>query len=270
MENKVFNPKHFYQSYPQKVIARPGYPSRAVYKSALMHSIFSEHIYQAIGQIETYADIGGCFGFGANSMAFQISKRQDMYPKTSVFEISSDFISLGSSLFPGIEFIQSEFGEYNGSIKIFDLVTLFDVVEHIVNPEKLLKQVASRSKYVMLITPLETTGDLFGSQPPSKQGEEHPDGHVNFFTPEVYENLLQDCSLEIIHSRLEPSIVPAGSELILLPEQPKPRHLLSFYKTPKILILKLIHHCPGISWRLKRKILGGGVHLALCKSSLHT
>ena len=273
-ENK-FNPIQFYESYPSKVIARPGYPARAAFKSILMFGMYGERVLREIGAIATYADIGGCFGFGANAMAFHISKRQGTLPRTVVFEISSDFVRIGKVLFPHIEFVETEFGQWNSDVRCFDLISLFDVVEHVVDPESFLRQVSARSRYVLLKTPMETSGNLRGNKPPVNQGENHVDGHINFFTPGAYERLLNTSNFDIVESRLLPTIFPSGSQAILCPEQViKPFGLLDttrwpkklLYKWPKRLLYEVLRGFPGVPWKLKRQILGGGEHICLCRS----
>ena len=91
MNNIGFDPVEYYASYPARIILRPGYPARAAFKSTLLFNYFGRHILSELGEIRSYADIGGCFGFGANAMAFHISKYQGHYPHTSVFEISPEF-----------------------------------------------------------------------------------------------------------------------------------------------------------------------------------
>lgn len=267
MNDVDFDPIQFYDSYPTKVISRPGYPARAAFKSALFWKLYGQHLLAELNQINNYADIGGCFGFGANAMAFHISQRQGSRPRTAVFEISSGFVDIGKVLFPQIEFIKKEFTEETDDVEIFDLVTLFDVVEHVVSLEPFLQSVASRSRYVMLKTPMETTGDWRGNKPPTFKGQDHPDGHVNFFSPSVYESLLRANGLDIIKSHLINSIVPSGAEMALIPESPQPgfRYLL---RSPKRFAALALRKFPGISWQLKRKILSGGDHLCLCRSRL--
>lgn len=40
MNEDNFNPAEFYDSYPLKIILRPGYPTRSSYKSTIMWKIF--------------------------------------------------------------------------------------------------------------------------------------------------------------------------------------------------------------------------------------
>lgn len=58
------------------------------------------HVLNRVKKINSYADVGGAFGFGTNAMAFQIHKSTVYYPKTKVFEISEDFVKIGRQLFP--------------------------------------------------------------------------------------------------------------------------------------------------------------------------
>ena len=266
MNSKNFDHLQFYKSYPHKVIMRPGYPARAVFKSTLMFTLFGKYILNEIGTISNYADIGGCFGFGANAMSYQINKVQGTLPKTLVFEISSDFVTIGKQLFPHINFIQSEFNEWQGDINYFDLITLFDVVEHILEPDLFLRKVSLRSKYILLKTPMETSGELRGNKPPVEQGDKHGDGHINFFTPRSYEKLLNNCNFDIIKSRLLPTIVPRGTEAILCPDNEPPLGFTALMKRPKTFLRKVVTNFPGVPFKLKRLIVGGGDHICLCKS----
>ena len=229
---------------------------------------FGRHLFNETDNIKTFADIGGCFGFGANSMGYHIAKRQGFLPKIMVFELVSEFVNVGKVIFPHIQFVESEFDHLKGDVNVFDLVTLFDVVEHVVDPEKLLQYVAAHSRYVMLKTPMETSGDWRTNKPPAKIGENHPDGHINFFTPGNYEKLLDTCNLEIIEHRLIDTIVSTGARMALVPETFKdtsPNKTLSIFNAKNIISSMLTRWLP---FKLARKIVGGGEHICICRSRL--
>jgi hypothetical protein len=259
MKETIFDPMEYYSSYPGRIIFRPGYPARAQYKSTLMWDLYGKYIMRELGQVNSYADIGGCFGFGANAMAFHISKSQNNYPETKVFEIASDFITTGKQVFPYIDFIQQKFNTWEGNPSIFDLVTLFDVIEHVSNPEVFLSEMALRTRLALLNTPMETTGEWLGGTPPTEQGENHPDGHINFFTPKSYVNLLKKSGLEIVSKQLVPSIVPFGTRRILAPE------ISSGLGTIKSSVITALSHSV-IPYTFLRKVVGGGNFLCLVKS----
>lgn len=256
-----FNPEKFYESYPLKVISRPGYPARAQYKSTLLWDNYGDIVLKNLGQCQDYADIGGCFGFGANAMRYQIFRTQGSYPVTKVFEISPEFVSIGKQLFPHIEFITTDFRSYDGMPEVFDLVTLFDVIEHIQKPEEFLAAVAKRAKFALIKTPMETGGDWFGAKPPSNQGECHEDGHISFYTPKEYLKLLDQSGLELISGKFIKSIVPLGAERILVPEGNISKK--NIFKKG----LKTIYELSPYS--LTRKIIGHGDHIGLVKSRCH-
>lgn len=257
-KTQKFGPREYYSSYPSKIILRPGYPARAQYKSTLLWNLYGSMIIRSLGSISTYADIGGCFGFGANAMAFHIYRYQKNYPNTKVFEISSDFITIGKQLFPYIDYIQDDFCSWKGTPEVFDLITMFDIIEHVPDPISILSVVANRSKFALIKTPLETNGDWFGGKPPIEQGSEHIDGHVNFFTPKTYRKLLQKSGFEIISEKCIPSFIPSDALDILVPEE---QSKLTLKKIVRILLDKKI-----IPYYLMRKIYGHGEHLCLAKS----
>lgn len=260
----LFDPKVYYKSYAEKVISRPGYPARAVYKSTLIWSRLSRY-FPAGYKITSYADIGGCFGFGANSLSYHIQRSRPSTPPPDVYvyELSSDFAEIGKQLFPSFTFISAPFGDDEHH---FDLVSLFDVVEHIVDPQPFLSMVAARSKYVLLNTPLETNGFVGGNKPLGAYGANHPDGHVNFFTCRAYEQLLSNSGLDIIHKFLIPDLVPPGLPAVqaLAPEIASSL-LVSPWKS-KNLVYCFKRRIPKSVWPLFNFLFGRGNHLSLCKS----
>ena len=155
-----FVPETFYASYAPQILLRPGYPARAQYKSTIMWQHFGNELIKQLGKVESYADIGGCFG--ANCLAFHISKAQnDHYPNTKIFELTDEY-NLGKDLFPYIEFISTNILKYSGTPAVFDLFSLFDVIEHIEEPENFLSDIAHKCRFALTMTPLETKGDWRG------------------------------------------------------------------------------------------------------------
>lgn len=259
-----FNVEAFYKEYSKKVMLRPGYPARAQYKSTLMWDLYGGLLKSELGIIHTYADIGGCFGFGANAMGFQISQSCKAIPETYVFEIESDFLKLGRQLFPYINFVEKRFETWTGSP--LDLVTLFDVIEHIPAVHLFLPEVAKRCQFGLLMTPMETKGKLRRNKKPDQVGKSHPDGHINFFYPSQYNTLLKESGFEIIKEKLVYSIVPRTKERILCPEEPLPTGLL---EKSKHHLSKYIRNPYFIPFSITRKLFGYGKHLCLVKSCYH-
>ena len=107
---------------------------------------------------------------------------------------------------------------WKGEVDVFDLVSLIDVLEHVVNPGPFLQRLATRCRLLLLKTPLETTGELRGSRPIGDSGDAHPDGHVNFFSPRSLETLLSANGFRLLRTRVVKTIIPPGGELALSPE----------------------------------------------------
>lgn len=276
MSKASFDPLAFYATYPRKVLARPGYPARAQFKSALLWQLFGARVLREAGHVGTYADVGGCFGFGANSLAYHVSQDQGERPTTVVFELAPEFISLGELLFPDIRFVQGGIESFNtASDAPFDLVTMLDVVEHLTEPGAFLQTLATRARFVLLKTPLETTGEWRGSRPPALQGKDHSDGHVNFFTPASYERLLRGSGFRILEKRILWTIIPRGAELALSPEN---EHLRKRRLSAQEMVLhpqsairkagRLVLQCVPLPFGLVRKLTGGGNHLCLAQSEV--
>jgi hypothetical protein len=261
-----FDPLAYYATYPQRVIARPGYPARAAYKAALLIDLFALDIYRVAGDIRTLADIGGCFGFGANSLAFHLASRQRIAPETFVFELADGFTSLGKSLFPAIRFEQHDFLTWKGGVDVFDLVSLIDVLEHVIEPDRFLQQLAARCRVLILKTPLETTGEWRGNRRYGDAGADHPDGHVNFFSPQSLESLLTSNGFTVLRSHVVKTIIPPGGDLALDPEHvprtggPWTLGWRQHFRTLKRAVVNMV------PYRVLRRFVGGGDHLCVCVS----
>jgi hypothetical protein len=109
--------------------------------------------------------------------------------------------------------------------------------------------VANKTQFALIKTPLETDGDFFGAKPPNKQGYEHEDGHVNFFTPKSYIDLLEKSGFKLVKGKIMFSIIPLGAESILNPENISKSKLPAFYLlkiTPCSLIRKFYGRCEHI------------------------
>jgi hypothetical protein len=68
------------------------------------------------------------------------------------YDLSSEFVRLGKLKFPHVDFNNSEF---SGLGESFDIVILSDILEHVLNPDDLLNDIANRCKYVLLKMPIE-------------------------------------------------------------------------------------------------------------------
>jgi hypothetical protein len=188
-------------------------------------------------------------------------------PESYVFELAEDFVSLGKQFFPSIHFVQQDVLTWQGDVDVFDLAALIDVLEHVVDPGPFLQKLSQRCRFLLLKTPLETTGEWRGGRPFGNSGAEHPDGHVNFFTPRSLESLLTANGFQLLRTHVIKTIVPPGGELSLTPEHLPPssvpwttgwRHHRRTFKRALLSMLP---------YRLLRRWYGGGDHLCVCLST---
>jgi SAM-dependent methyltransferase len=100
-------------------------------------------------RIGSYADVG-CGGGGVAKLVGQELKA-DGQPLTTVagYDVSPHVLSLKEE---GVRF---HYGDFCQAETRYDLVTLFDVIEHVPDPVSFLKAVAARCHFVALHIPLD-------------------------------------------------------------------------------------------------------------------
>ena len=117
---------------------------------------------------------------------------------------------------------------------------------------------------------METSGEWRTPKPPVKVGEKHPDGHINFFLPKKYEDMLNIANFDLIDFRLIDTIISSGAEMALVPETIEDEASLTcgmcYIPNAKKMLKQMMWSC--LPFQLMRKIFGGGEHLCLCRSRL--
>lgn len=100
-------------------------------------------------EISTFADVG-C-GSGAATIAVADGLSHAGFRVTSVlgYDVSPH---VGRLEHPGVTFVHDDFASAG---QVVDLVTLFDVIEHVPDPVGFLRRVAARARYVGLHIPLD-------------------------------------------------------------------------------------------------------------------
>jgi hypothetical protein len=134
----------------------------------------------------------------------------------------------------------------------FDLVTLNDVIEHVLCPQDFLEAVAARARYVALHIPLDDRVSVrIFNQYNYRIG---PVGHISFFNPPSALNLLVSAGLLPLYCRFTPGFLAPSGRKRLIQKIALPLRLLSWWISP------------GLSASLL-----GGVSLAvLCRGQGHS
>ena len=100
--------------------------------------------------IGSYADVGCGSGAATHSLAAALAKAGHPLSRVTGFDVSPHVESLSGS--DGLSF---QHGDFSTADVQFDLVSMFDVFEHIPDPLAFLKRCAERTKYMTFHIPLE-------------------------------------------------------------------------------------------------------------------
>lgn len=140
--------------------------------------------------IKSYADVGCGSGRIVKLLSQKLIENGSTLEKIRGYDIS-----------PHVENIKDEkitfkFADYTKDPEKFDLVTLNDVFEHVVNPQLFLNSVGKKSKYILMHIPIEDSliVNLRGLQ---KKKIQNP-GHLLFLNINSALNLITLSGLQLI------------------------------------------------------------------------
>lgn len=142
-------------------------------------------------------EVGCAMGILLNNLANRLSIKE-----RSGLDISSENIKLAKELFPGVTFYQGTIEELaektwqKDQFSKFDLVLLSDIVEHIPDDIKFMKEVSGISSFVVINLPLEKCLKNRNR----KYGEDDPSGHLQWYDEEMAQELITSGGFEIISS----------------------------------------------------------------------
>lgn len=158
-------------------------------------------------EISSYIDVG-CGGGGTAELILQGLKDRAFNPTVKGYDVSPHVEHLEK---PGIKFVH---GDFCSSHEACDLVTLFDVFEHVPGPLDFIRDVASRAKYVAFHIPLDDTFvnsflDRYRTR------IEYP-GHLIYLNGVSALNLLSVAGLLVLEYKYTMGFrAPSGTESIL-------------------------------------------------------
>ncbi len=138
----------------------------------------------------SYIDIG-CLGGGVvEAIANGLRSRGHPLSTVKGYDVSpnvEDFVR------PGIEFVH---GDFTTSEEQVDLVTLFDVLEHVLQPVEFVRAIADRCKYLGVHIPLDDSvaNGVFNR---FRSRLDYP-GHLIYLNPASALSLMAHCGLRVV------------------------------------------------------------------------
>lgn len=119
-------------------------------------------------------------------------------------EYSKEAIDLGNKLFPKAKIKQGSIYELPYKDRSFDLVVCTEVLEHLENPAKALKEIVRVSKKNLIISvpnePFFMLGNFIRGKNLSKLGNDP--GHINHWTFISFTNFIKNNNLKILKTKL--------------------------------------------------------------------
>ena len=175
----------------------------ATYKVEAIKKILFSYLKENSIQLSSYADVG-C---GSGEIIRLLGKELKLNFKTlevlKGFDVSPHVEKLEND---DIDFLWQDFTKSNEK---FDLVTLNDVFEHVINPISFLTEVGKRAKYVVMHIPLE---DCLSVNIRNLQKRKIVDpGHLIFLNINSAINLITFSGMKIVHYQYSVESINAPS-----------------------------------------------------------
>ncbi len=116
-------------------------------------------------------------------------------------DYSADAVAFARTRWPGVRFEQFDLTRDPVPwASPVDLVVLSHVVEHLEQPEGILQKLVTQARYAVIEVPLE---DLAATRIKNqfRDRANNAAGHVAWYTPESFRQLLESCGLEVLGQR---------------------------------------------------------------------
>lgn len=135
-------------------------------------------------------DVGCAYGF-------YVKEAETLFSSTLGIDVANEAVFKGRDLL-GVDLRAGDLLTYDFGDKKFDVITMWDTIEHLQNPRLYVEKVATllRPNGIFAFT----TGDI-SALTPRIRGEKwrmiHPPTHIHYFTPQTAERLLNQFNLTI-------------------------------------------------------------------------
>jgi ubiquinone/menaquinone biosynthesis C-methylase UbiE len=180
-------------------IFKIGYPAKVA------HQPFWEYVSRYANTHDRILDVGG--GEGSHSV-----KLQDMGFKMVCVDINPDYIKVSQQ--KGVESHVMDATALDYADNSFDLVLLFEVLEHVENFEDILKEAKRVAKKYVLIT-VPNSGDFKDLEPYLTYDHFLAKDHVNFFSKDDIEDILSKYFEKFVVEKGEPIVKVVGAPKFL-------------------------------------------------------
>ncbi|MDC0324449.1 class I SAM-dependent methyltransferase [Akkermansiaceae bacterium] len=182
-------------------------PSRhaedSIYKVNAIKGIIIDYLKDNQIELESYADVGCGSGEIIKILGRELKKEFNTLKTVAGFDISPHVVNFRDHV---ADFHCEDFTKSSES---FDLVTLNDVFEHIVNPIKFLSDVGHRARHVVLHIPLENCLSV-NIRSLQKRKIKNP-GHLIFLDLNSALNLITFSGLSIVSFKFSKESLKAPS-----------------------------------------------------------
>lgn len=138
-------------------------------------------------------EIGSAFGF------FLEAARND-FETVLGMDISEDAIRYVNEELH-LDALCQDFLDHNFGDQTFDVVCLWDTIEHLVSPERYIRRISTLTKTGALLA--FTTGDISSLNARLRKGKWrliHPPTHMHYFSRATLQKLLEDSGFRIVYS----------------------------------------------------------------------
>lgn len=157
---------------------------------------FEKNFLKRIKSIRQYRDAGNLLEIGSASGFFLNMARQ--YFTTTGYEVCESMANYARSNF-ALDIKSVDFLEDSVAVNHYDMVVMWDCIEHLVRPDQFFQKIHSvlKNKGVVALT----TGDI-NSAVAKMQGRQwrliHPPSHVHYFTQESICTFLKNQGFEVM------------------------------------------------------------------------
>lgn len=176
--------REFYDQWAKRTLENPRRKAILMWKAVNLANLFFRTLKQEV--IYSVCEVGGSEGILLNTLGYLLGARELVN-----YELSSEFCEVGQAQYPNIKFINSEF---SAPVQAdYDIIVLSDIVEHIEDEDRFLKDVSASCRFALFKMPIEkcinaTIADLRylmrGKTKPEelRYGPGHYNGHLRGYT----------------------------------------------------------------------------------------